>query len=121
VILTTNLRSNIDAAFLRRFQMVIDFPSPDAGAREQLWQKLLPPQAPLADDLDLAAVAQSARLSGGAIQNAAHYAAVLAAEDGGAIAPPHLARAIWAELSKENRQIRRSEIGSLAPHLEEVS
>ena len=44
VILTSNLRTNIDAAFLRRFQLVIDFPSPDAGARADLWQMLLPPR-----------------------------------------------------------------------------
>ncbi|MCB1800549.1 MAG: ATP-binding protein [Gammaproteobacteria bacterium] len=119
VILTSNLRSNIDPAFLRRFQMVIDFPSPDKHARAQLWSLLLPPAAPRDTDLDLDQLAGSARLSGGAIQNAAHYAAVLAAEERAAIAPRHVARAVWAELGKENRQIRRSEIGVLASHLEE--
>jgi hypothetical protein len=120
VILTTNLRSNIDAAFLRRFQMVIDFPSPRAAAREQLWDALLPPEAPRAPGLDLAEVARAARLSGGAIQNAAHYAAVLAAEDATPVAPRHVARSVWAELGKENRQIRLSEIGALSEHLEET-
>lgn len=119
VILTTNLRSNIDPAFLRRFQMVIDFPSPDKHARAALWSLLLPPLAPRDTDLDLDMLASSARLSGGAIQNAAHYASVLAAEAQSAIAPCHVARAVWAELGKENRQIRRSEIGALAQHLEE--
>lgn len=119
VILTTNLRSNIDAAFLRRFQMVVDFPSPDKHAREALWSLLLPPCAPRDPELDLEMLAGAARLSGGAIQNAAHYAAVLAAEAHQAIAARHLARAVWAELGKENRQIRRSEIGALAAHLEE--
>ncbi len=120
VILTTNLRSNIDAAFLRRFQMVVDFPSPDAAARAALWSALLPPGAPRDPALDIEALAGAARLSGGAIQNAAHYAAVLAAEAGRPIAPRHVARAVWAELGKENRQIRPAEIGPLAAHLEEV-
>lgn len=119
VILTTNLRSNIDSAFLRRFQMVIDFPSPGPEARKALWARLLPPAAPRDAGLDLGTVAEAARLSGGAIQNAAHYAAVLAAESEEAIAPCHLARAIWAELAKENRKVRRSEIGPLAMYLDE--
>ena len=119
VILTTNLRANIDPAFLRRFQMVIDFPSPDAAARQKLWSLLLPPEAPKTNEVNLQDVASAARLSGGAIQNAAQYAAVLAAADQSPISPVHITRAVWAELSKENRQIRRSEIGSLASFLED--
>lgn len=120
VILTTNLRANIDPAFLRRFQMVVDFPSPDVASRAALWSALLPPTAPRCPRLDIAELADAARLSGGAIRNAAHYAAVLAAEDDRPIAAAHVARAVWAELAKENRLIRRSEIGSLARHLEEA-
>jgi hypothetical protein len=121
VILTTNLRSNVDTAFLRRFQLVIDFPAPDRAARARLWDVLLPPKAPRAAGLDLPALAEAARLSGGAIRNAAHYAAILAAETGQPIGLPHLARAIWAELNKDGRQVRRTEIGFLAGHLEEAA
>ena len=46
-ILTTNLRGNLDPAFARRFQMVIDFPRPDLAARSRLWRLHLPPKAPL--------------------------------------------------------------------------
>jgi SpoVK/Ycf46/Vps4 family AAA+-type ATPase len=120
VILTTNLRSNIDAAFLRRFQLVIDFPPPDGAARAQLWDKLLPPGAPRADDLDVVALAEATLLSGGGIQNAAQYAAILAAEAARPLAYAHLARAVWAELNKDNRQVRKSEIGFLARYLDEV-
>jgi len=119
VILTTNLRTNIDSAFLRRFQLVIDFPSPDVQARARLWSKLLPPNAPRAKDVDLDTLAASARLSGGAILNAAQYATILAADNGGKVTGEYLARAVWAELAKENRQIRKSEIGALGVHLEE--
>jgi SpoVK/Ycf46/Vps4 family AAA+-type ATPase len=117
VILTSNLRSNIDSAFLRRFQMVIDFPSPDVDARSSLWSMLIPPGAPREETLDLAELA-SVRLSGGAIQNAAHYASILACEAGAPVARTHLARAVWAEINKENRQVRLSEMGALAHHLE---
>jgi hypothetical protein len=120
VILTTNLRANIDAAFLRRFQLVVDFPAPDGAGRARLWHKLLPPGAPRAGDLDVVALAGAARLSGGAIQNAAQYAAILAAEAAEPLSHEHLARAVWAELNKDNRQVRKSEIGFLAGHLGEV-
>jgi hypothetical protein len=116
VILTTNLRANVDSAFLRRFQLIVDFPAPDAAARARLWRVLLPPRAPLCPAVDLDRLG-AVRLSGGAIQNAATYAAVLASQSG-TITLPHLARAVWAELNKDSRQIRTSEIGFLAEYLE---
>lgn len=42
VILATNLRSNIDEAFSRRFQSIIYFPMPDEETRYELWEKMLP-------------------------------------------------------------------------------
>ncbi|WP_238366286.1 ATP-binding protein [Mesobacterium pallidum] len=120
VILTTNLRSNVDTAFLRRFQLIVDFPAPDAEARARLWQVLLPRNAPIAPRVNLPALGQAVRLSGGSIRNAADYAAVLAAEAGSPIDLPHLARAVWAELTKDTRQVRKSEIGLLAEYLEEA-
>lgn len=119
VILTTNLRSNVDSAFLRRFQLIVDFPAPDAPARATLWGLLLPSRAPRAARLDLAAIAEAVRLSGGSIANAAHYAAVLAAEEDTAIDLPHIARAVRAELMKDGRQVRKTEIGFLCDHLTE--
>lgn len=118
VILTTNLRANVDTAFLRRFQMVVDFPSPDAEARAQLWDRLLPRHAPRDAALDLEQIGGAVRLSGGAITNAAQYAAVLAVEAGTAITLSHVARAVWAELTKDGRQVRKSEIGTLAEFLD---
>ena len=42
VVLATNLRSNIDEAFSRRFQSIIYFPMPDEETRYELWEKMLP-------------------------------------------------------------------------------
>ena len=119
VILTTNLRSNVDSAFLRRFQLIVDFPAPDGAARADLWRVLIPATAPRAERLLVPAIGQAVRLSGGSIANAAHYAAVLAAEDDTPIDLPHVARAVRAELMKDGRQVRRSEIGFLCDHLSE--
>ena len=45
-ILATNLRSNIDDAFTRRLDMIIDFPAPDETSRLAIWQQCLKPPAP---------------------------------------------------------------------------
>jgi SpoVK/Ycf46/Vps4 family AAA+-type ATPase len=118
-ILTTNLRDQMDPAFARRFHVVIDFPRPDRAARRLLWQRLLPPRAPLGPCVDLDLVAEAADISGGGIRNAATHAAVLAASDGGkALEISHIARAVWSELGKEGRPVAAGEIGLLAAHLD---
>jgi len=81
-ILATNLRENLDEAFTRRLQFVIDFPFPDDAQREGIWRVSLPAGAPLGDDVDLARLARDFRLSGAGIKNAALHAAFLAAAKG---------------------------------------
>ena len=49
-ILTTNLRQNLDAAFLRRLRFIIDFPRPDVDAREEIWRQCLPDDSHALDD-----------------------------------------------------------------------
>ncbi len=79
VILTTNLKQNIDEAFIRRLRFVLELERPDPSAREQLWRKLLPKKLPQADDITLAALAQAFDLVGGQIRNAVLKAASKAA------------------------------------------
>lgn len=69
VILATNLRSNIDEAFSRRFQSAIYFPMPDADLREELWRKMLPAAWLDADSSKLIRKAATYELSGGSISN----------------------------------------------------
>jgi SpoVK/Ycf46/Vps4 family AAA+-type ATPase len=45
VVLTSNLRANIDPAFTRRLDFVIEFPVPDVAGRIALWQQCLPASA----------------------------------------------------------------------------
>ena len=69
VILATNLRSNIDEAFSRRFQSVIYFPMPTEELRADLWRKMLPSRW-LGEDADeLIGMAAETELSGGFIAN----------------------------------------------------
>lgn len=116
-ILTTNLRSQIDKAFCRRFQMVIEFPRPDVSQRRKLWQQLLPARAPLADGLDLDLVASTVSLSGGQIRNATLHAAYLAAAEKSSISNRHIAVAVYRELSKEQTQVNFNQLGDLARYL----
>lgn len=69
VILATNLRSNIDEAFSRRFQSVIYFPMPDKELRAELWQKMLPIKWLGKDADELTDMASDTELSGGSITN----------------------------------------------------
>jgi AAA+ superfamily predicted ATPase len=77
--LTTNLASNIDTAFLRRIDVSINFPLPEEAERRRIWEASLPRTAPVGD-VDLDFLAKTFRLAGGAIKNIALTAAFLAAE-----------------------------------------
>ncbi|WP_374584065.1 ATP-binding protein [Ideonella dechloratans] len=116
-ILTTNLRKQLDPAFTRRFQMVVEFPRPDAPARAALWRRLLPPQAPRSADLDPVLLGEAVALSGGSIRNAALHAAFLAAAQGQPIGLGQVAHAVWRELAKEGRELSPQDLGPLARHL----
>jgi len=116
-VLTTNLRHQVDKAFTRRLQMVVEFPRPDRDARLELWQRLLPPRAPREPDLDLAFVAESVNITGGSIRNAALHAAYLAADEDTPISMRHVAVSVWRELAKERQQTRTAELGPLGRFL----
>jgi len=117
VILTTNLRHHLDSGFARRFQVVVDFPRPDAAARAKLWRNSLPPAAPFFADLDPTVLGQAVTLTGGAIRNAALHAAYLAAGTGGAIGLSQVALSVWRELAKDGREVNPVDLGGLAQWL----
>jgi hypothetical protein len=101
VILTTNFKTNIDPAFLRRLRFVVDFPMPDAADRERIWQVGIPKAAPCAADVDTVFLARRLPLSGGSIQSIAVNAAFGAAAEGCAeIHMRHIMAATRAELLK---------------------
>jgi hypothetical protein len=99
-VLTSNLKQNIDQAFLRRLRFVVDFPFPDAADREAIWRRSFPADAPMADDIDLAFLARRLKLTGGNIQQIALHAAFAAATDGDQIRMSHVVAATRRELVK---------------------
>jgi AAA+ superfamily predicted ATPase len=81
VILATNQRSNIDDAFVRRFQTIIHFPMPRPEERYEIWRRAFPPQIEIADDIDWRQIATRFELSGADITNVTHYCAIEALAD----------------------------------------
>ncbi len=104
-ILSTNLRQNIDAAFTRRLEFIVDFGEPCREQRLALWKCHLPDTAPLAADVQLEEIARFA-IVGGLIRNAAVAAAFLAASDNSAISSEHFINAIRREYEKSGMPYR---------------
>ena len=100
VILATNLRQNMDEAFARRLQFVVDFPFPDEEDRRRIWAAIFPPEAPLAPTVDLDRLAREVRLSGGRIRSIALAAAFQAASGKGVIGMAELLEAARREYEK---------------------
>ena len=78
VILASNIRTNIDDAFIRRFQSVINFPMPKAAERLRLWNNAFSSSAMMEGGIDLEAVADKYDLSGGTIMNVVRYSSLKA-------------------------------------------
>ncbi|BCJ56032.1 ATPase [Actinoplanes sp. NBRC 14428] len=102
-ILTTNLRANLDEAFIRRLDVIVDFPVPDEQQRRALWDHCLGRDLPRAGDLDLDRCARVYELSGGAIRACAVTAGYLAAAGGGPVTMAHLIAAAQREYRKLGR------------------
>ncbi|MFA5330560.1 MAG: ATP-binding protein [Prolixibacteraceae bacterium] len=73
VILSTNFRKNIDDAFFRRFQLVLDFEMPDANQRSILWKKSKTDDFNYDKDVDIEHLADQHELSAASIINVLHY------------------------------------------------
>ena len=115
VILATNLRQQIDGAFLRRIQVVIEFPFPDRSQREELWLRALHRRFPdlalaeIASCIQAADLADRFSLSGAAIEGIADDAELHAARTGqpatAAALSSLLMQAIKREMAKQGKPI----------------
>lgn len=99
-ILTTNLRQNLDAAFLRRLRFIVDFPRPDADAREHIWRHCLPAQSHMLDNAAFRHLGRRIELTGGHIRQITLRAAFIAAAADSKIGLVHIAHATNAEFTK---------------------
>jgi AAA+ superfamily predicted ATPase len=99
-ILTTNMRQNLDPAFLRRLRFIVDFPRPDAEARERIWRQCLPAGSHQLGDAAFSQLARKIDLTGGHIRQITLRAAFIAAAAGAQINLEHIGNAARAEFAK---------------------
>ena len=112
VILATNLKDNMDDAFVRRMHFIVEFPFPEAKQRLGIWKAVIPEEAPLAEEeIDFDFLSRKFSLSGGNIKNIVLSAAFLAAEDSGQIGMGHIMRASRREFQKMGKLCVQSDFG----------
>ncbi|MEM6685210.1 MAG: ATP-binding protein [Bacteroidota bacterium] len=75
ILLATNLKENIDAAFLRRFEVSIEFDMPDVATRTQLWKAIFSDQYQI-EEAWIKNLAKSYKLTGGALVNILRFVAL---------------------------------------------
>jgi AAA+ superfamily predicted ATPase len=117
-ILATNLRRNMDDAFVRRIAFVVQFPLPEEPERLRIWQGVFPAATPRGEDLDLAFLAKQFKLAGGNIKNIALAAAFRAASEDGVVSMRHVVRAVRRELQKMGKSFAPAEFGAYLAMLE---
>ena len=115
VVLSTNLRKNMDDAFVRRMHFTVEFPLPRERERLRIWERTWPDATPGARMLDLALMAHRFELTGGGIRNVALAAAFLAADDGGEVTMKHLLRATRREYQKMGKIVADAEFEGSSP------
>jgi SpoVK/Ycf46/Vps4 family AAA+-type ATPase len=111
VILATNLQRNLDDAFLRRMQEVVEFPFPDEVLREQIWNGHFPTNAPRDEDIDFKFLARQFKVTGGNIKNIVLNAAFLAAQESKPINMSHLILSTKAEFQKLGKLCVKADFG----------
>jgi hypothetical protein len=106
-ILTTNLKSALDTAFLRRIRFIVQFPFPDAVQRAEIWRRIFPRDTPT----EALNIDQLSRLNitGGNIRNIALNAAFLAADSAQPVRMSHLLRAARSEYAKLEKSLTEAE------------
>ncbi len=117
-ILSSNLKQNIDEAFTRRFHFIVEFPLPDRPAREEIWRRAFPGDAPLHADVDFPFLADRFKFTGGNIKNSVLRAAFLAASGGNVITMAHILHGVLREYQNLEREPTERDF---APHWHHVS
>lgn len=105
-ILATNYKNNIDAAFVRRLDYIIDFREPGVSDRERLWRSHVPDTAPINSSVNFVELANLYPMVGGEIRNAAVAAAYFAAQKQIDIHQDHFVNAIRREYEKTGKAFR---------------
>lgn len=110
VILASNMKGNIDSAFTRRFNSIIEFENPGTTERVRLWENYIPSEIALdlEKEISLKEIAQKYNLTGANIVNVIQYAGLKTLEKSSKkIAKEDLLKGIQKEYEKEGKMIRK--------------
>ncbi|MCT4604678.1 MAG: ATP-binding protein [Marinisporobacter sp.] len=110
-LLATNFLKNIDKAFLRRINFIINFPFPDQASRQKIWEITIPKNAPIDQEVDFEFLAKTFEMAGGNIKNTIIYAAFLAAQENEKIGMKHILFAAKYELQKMDKLLLKEDLG----------
>lgn len=95
IILATNMKNNIDDAFIRRFNSILKFPFPEVSERATIWKKAFPKNADffkqpvpetgavnnaVGEPVNIPDIVKKYELTGGSIMNIIHHASLKAVE-----------------------------------------
>jgi hypothetical protein len=106
IVLATNFKNNVDEAFARRFQVMIDFKKPDEHQRLQLWKNAFTPPCKLAPEVSLPKLAADHAITGAAIMNIVRWCGLRALKRGTTeIMLPDVKHAIRKEMHKEGKAV----------------
>jgi AAA+ superfamily predicted ATPase len=106
VILASNMKGNIDAAFTRRFNAIIEFENPTAQERLALWKNNIPQNIRLDTEINLEELARKYEVNGANIVNIIHYACLKTLENNSdTLRQPDLLKGIQKEYVKEGKMI----------------
>jgi AAA+ superfamily predicted ATPase len=106
VILATNKKNQLDDAFTRRFQTIVQFTMPSKYERLKIWQKGFSKKCVLERAIDLEQIAEKYQLAGGSIMNVIRYASLMALEAGSNVVMlKDLIAGIQREYTKEGKSL----------------
>ncbi len=121
VVMATNMKKNMDSAFVRRMHFTIEFPFPAHDSRLQIWEKIFPKQTPINESIDYLFLSNKLNISGGNIKNIALTSAFYAAGDGKVVTMAHVIQACKREYQKMGKACSRNDFGEYYQLLEKVN
>lgn len=106
IILATNLKPNIDLAFSRRLQSVINYAIPNQAQRKSLWTNALNGIADLSE-AEIDKISKTYKISGGSIKNVIQYAWLKSKAGNTVIKLENIMIGIRRELAKDGKSFEK--------------
>lgn len=110
VILATNYRENIDAAFMRRIKFEVRFTIPDKKIRYEIWKSVLGEKM-AGEDIDLEYLSENFEFTGATIKNVVLNAVFKSVSQQKSLRMKHIIWAIQSEYEKNGKMVFKEEFG----------